>query len=94
VDLGARCLKCAPEIKGVSKQPGFEGRLEILSYSYVVKPARGMSVTFRHCMASPKLMQCCAIGVVGLVLGAGRSSGVQRGARVNGSVASSGRGSR
>jgi hypothetical protein len=84
---------CAGD-QGCIEQPGFQGQLEILSYSYVVNPARGMSVTFRHCMASPKLMQYCANGVVGLVVGAGRSGGVQGGARVNGSVASSGRGSR
>jgi len=71
-------LKFDPEIKGESPQSGFEGQIEILSYSWGVTQAGGysygtggtsaksnlhdLSVSFRMNPASPKLMQYCASG--------------------------------
>jgi len=71
-------LKFAPEIKGESKQTGYEDQIEILSYSWGVSQAGGysygqggtsakanlqdLSVSFRQCPASPKVMQYCASG--------------------------------
>jgi len=71
-------LKFEPEIKGESPQTGYEGQIEVLDFRFgVVQPggfdfAKGgtkvqsrledLSVTFRMCSASPKLMQYCASG--------------------------------
>ncbi len=71
-------LKFTPEIKGESQQQSFEGQIEILSWSWGVSQAGGfsfgeggttasanlqdLSVSFRQCPASPKLMVHCASG--------------------------------
>jgi type VI secretion system secreted protein Hcp len=71
-------LKFTPEIQGESLQDGHEGEIEILSFSWGVTQAGGysygqggtsakanlqdLSVSFRMCPASPKLMQNCASG--------------------------------
>lgn len=71
-------LKFDPEIQGESMQSGYEGQIEILSFSWGVTQAGGysygsggtsakanvhdLSVSFRMCPASPKLMQYCATG--------------------------------
>lgn len=71
-------LKFEPDIKGESMQTGYTGQIEILSYSWGVSQAGGysygsggtsakanlqdLSVSFRMCPASPKLMQYCASG--------------------------------
>jgi type VI secretion system secreted protein Hcp len=71
-------LKFQPEIAGESLQSGYEGQIEILSYSWGVTQAGGysygsggtaakanvqdLSVSFRMNPASPKLMQYCATG--------------------------------
>jgi type VI secretion system secreted protein Hcp len=71
-------LKFDPEIQGESMQSGYEGQIEILSYSWGVTQSGGysygsggtsakanlqdLSVSFRICPASPKLMQYCASG--------------------------------
>jgi type VI secretion system secreted protein Hcp len=71
-------LKFTPEVKGESLQDKFEGQIEILSFSWGVSQAGGfsygaggtaakanvqdLSVSFRLCKASPKLMQYCASG--------------------------------
>jgi type VI secretion system secreted protein Hcp len=71
-------LKFEPEVKGESQQKSFEGQIEVLSYSWGVSQAGGysyaaggtsakanmqdLSISFRHCSASPKLMQYCASG--------------------------------
>jgi len=71
-------LKLDPEIKGEAQQSGYEGQIEILSFSWGVSQAGGfsygsggtsaqanlqdLSVSFRMCPASPKLMAYCASG--------------------------------
>lgn len=71
-------LKLTPEEKGESKQADYVGQIEILSFSWGVSQAAGysygegggvskanvqdLSVSFRQCAASPKLMQSCALG--------------------------------
>jgi type VI secretion system secreted protein Hcp len=71
-------LKFDPEIKGEAQQKGFEGQIEILSFSWGVSQAGGfsygtggtsaqanlqdLSLSFRHGPASPKLMLNCATG--------------------------------
>jgi type VI secretion system secreted protein Hcp len=71
-------LKFTPEVPGESRQKGFENQIEILSFSWGVSQAGGysygggggvakanmqdLSVSFRQCGASPKLMQFCASG--------------------------------
>jgi len=71
-------LKFDPEIKGESPQTGYEGQIEVLDFRFgVVQPggfdfAKGgtkvqsrledLSITFRMCSASPKLMQYSASG--------------------------------
>jgi len=66
------------DVKGESKQEGFTDQIEILSFSWGVSQAGGysygggggvakanvqdLSVSFRQCKASPKLMQHCAAG--------------------------------
>jgi type VI secretion system secreted protein Hcp len=71
-------LKFDPEIKGEAQQKGYEGQIEILSFSWGVSQAGGfsygtggtssqanlqdLSVSFRHGPASPKLMLNCATG--------------------------------
>lgn len=71
-------LKFDPEIKGEAQQKGFEGQIEILSFSWGVSQAGGfsygtggtsaqanlqdLSLSFRHGPASPKLMLHCATG--------------------------------
>ena len=71
-------LKITPEVKGDSKQKGYEGQIEILSFSWGVSQAGGysygsggtaakanlqdVSLSFRQCSASPLLMQACAGG--------------------------------
>jgi len=71
-------LKFTPDIPGESQQEEFKGQLEVLSYSWGCTQAGGfsygaaggvaksnihdMSFSFRHCKASPKLMQYCASG--------------------------------
>jgi type VI secretion system secreted protein Hcp len=71
-------LKFTPEIKGESKQTGYEDQIEILSFSWGVSQAGGysygtggtsakanvqdLSLSFRMCPASPDLMQYCASG--------------------------------
>jgi type VI secretion system secreted protein Hcp len=71
-------LKFDPEIKGEAQQKGYEGQIEILSFSWGVSQAGGfsygtggtssqanlqdLSVSFRHGPASPKLMLHCATG--------------------------------
>jgi len=71
-------LKFDPEIKGEAPQTGYEGQIEVLDFRFgVVQPggfdfAKGgtkvqaklddLSITFRMCAASPKLMQYCSSG--------------------------------
>jgi len=71
-------LKFEPEITGESQQSGVEGQIEILSFSWGVSQSGGyaygtggtsakanlqdLSLSFRMCPASPKLMQYCASG--------------------------------
>lgn len=71
-------LKFEPEIKGESSAAGYEGQIEVDNFSYgVTQPggfsfAKGgtkvqsqledLSVSFRMCSASPKLMQYSASG--------------------------------
>jgi type VI secretion system secreted protein Hcp len=71
-------MKFEPEIKGDSPQTGYEGQIEVLDFRFgVVQPggfdfAKGgtrvqsrledLSITFRMCAASPKLMQYSASG--------------------------------
>ncbi|HET8654036.1 MAG TPA: type VI secretion system tube protein Hcp [Longimicrobiaceae bacterium] len=71
-------LKFDPELKGESKQKGYDGQIEILSFSWGVSQAGGysygtgggvakanvqdLSVSFRQCAASPKIMLKCATG--------------------------------
>jgi type VI secretion system secreted protein Hcp len=71
-------LKFTPDIAGESLQTGHEGQIEILSYSWGLTQAGGyfygqggtsskanlhdLSVSFRMCPASPKLMQYGASG--------------------------------
>lgn len=71
-------LKMTPEIKGESKQKGFDGQIEVLSFSWGVSQAAGfsygggggvskanvqdLSVSFRQNAASPKIMEFCASG--------------------------------
>jgi len=71
-------LKFTPEIKGESKQTTNPDEIEILSFSWGVSQAGGysygtggtaaksnlqdLSLSFRMCPASPKLMQYCASG--------------------------------
>jgi type VI secretion system secreted protein Hcp len=71
-------LKFDPEIKGEAQQKGYEGQIEILSFSWGVSQAGGfsygtggtssqanlqdLSLSFRHGPASPKLMLHCATG--------------------------------
>jgi len=71
-------LKFDPEIRGESQQTGHDGEIEILSYSWGVTQSGGysygsggtaakanvqdLSVSFRMCPASPKLMQNCDTG--------------------------------
>lgn len=71
-------LKFAPPVDGESEQTGFVGQIEVLSFSWGVSNAGGFSyaggggsakanmqdcsVSFRHCKASPTLMQHCASG--------------------------------
>jgi type VI secretion system secreted protein Hcp len=72
-------LRFDPKIEGESQQADHEGDLEILSFSWGVSQAGGfaygsggtsakanvqdLSVSFRMCKSSPKLMQSCASGV-------------------------------
>jgi type VI secretion system secreted protein Hcp len=71
-------LKFEPEIKGESAVKGYEGQIEVLDYQLGVSQEGGFSfakggtrvnsklddltVMFRMCSASPKLMQYCATG--------------------------------
>jgi len=71
-------LKFTPDIPGESQQDEFTGQLEVLSFSWGATQAGGfaygegggvskanmhdMSCSYRHCKASPKLMQYCASG--------------------------------
>jgi len=71
-------LKFTPAIEGESQQTGNAGEIEILSFSWGVSQAGGysygsggtsaksnlqdLSLSFRMCPASPKLMQYCASG--------------------------------
>lgn len=71
-------LKFTPEVKGESKQDGYENQIEILSFSWGVSQAGGfsygggggvakanlqdLSVSYRQCAASVKIMQFCAGG--------------------------------
>jgi type VI secretion system secreted protein Hcp len=71
-------LKFTPDVPGESEQTGFEGQIEILSFSWGCSNAGGfsygggggvgkanlqdLSVSFLHCKASPTLMQHCASG--------------------------------
>jgi type VI secretion system secreted protein Hcp len=71
-------LSFEPAVEGESQQKGFEKQIEILSFSWGVSQAGGfsygggggvakanmqdLSVSFRQCAASPKLMQKCASG--------------------------------
>jgi type VI secretion system secreted protein Hcp len=71
-------LKFEPEIKGESSQKGYEGQIEVTDYRFGVTQTGGfsfakggtrvqshledLSVVFRMCSASPKLMQYCATG--------------------------------
>ncbi len=71
-------VKLTPEIKAESSQEEFVGQLEVLSFSYGVSQSGGfsfgsgggvaaancqdLSVSFRQCAASPKLMEACASG--------------------------------
>jgi type VI secretion system secreted protein Hcp len=71
-------IKFTPEIKGESKQEGYTGQIELLSFSWGVSNAGGfsygggggvakanlqdLSVSFRQCAASIKLMQYCCGG--------------------------------
>jgi type VI secretion system secreted protein Hcp len=71
-------LKFTPDVPGESTQQGFEGQIEILSFSWGVSQAGGfsygggggvaqanvqdLSVSFRQNKSSPKLMEACASG--------------------------------
>ena len=71
-------LKFTPEVEGESKQDGVEKQIEIYSFSWGVSQAGGyaygsgggvskanvqdLSLTFRQCAASAKLMEACASG--------------------------------
>src|SRR5690348_6924432 len=71
-------LKFEPEIKGESSHKGYEGQIEVMDYRFGVSQTGGFSfaqggtrvqshledltVSFRMCSASPKLMQYCATG--------------------------------
>ncbi|MCZ2152311.1 MAG: type VI secretion system tube protein Hcp [Bryobacterales bacterium] len=71
-------LKFTPEIKGESKQKGYEGQIEVLSFSWGVSNAGGFSyaggggtaksnlqdlqISYRQCAASIKIMQYCSGG--------------------------------
>jgi type VI secretion system secreted protein Hcp len=73
-------LKFEPSdgVEGESKQKGFEGQIEIMSFGWSVSQAGGysygggggsskanvqdLSVSFRMCKASPQLMESCASG--------------------------------
>jgi type VI secretion system secreted protein Hcp len=71
-------LKFTPEMKGESQQESYKDQIEILSFSWGVSNAGGygfgsgggvaksnvqdVSVSFRQCPASPKLMEACASG--------------------------------
>lgn len=71
-------LKFTPAVEGESKQKETEKQIEILSFSWGVSQAGGygygggggvskanvqdLSVSFRQCAASPKLMEACASG--------------------------------
>jgi len=71
-------LKFDPEIKGNSSAKGYEGQIEVVNYGFGVAQHGGfsfakggtrvnanledMTVTFRMCSASPKLMQYCSSG--------------------------------
>lgn len=71
-------FKLTPEEKGESLQKGYEGQIEVLSWSWGVSNAAGYSygegggvskanmqdltISYRMCPASPKLMQSCALG--------------------------------
>jgi len=71
-------LKFDPEIKGESTQKSYENQIEVLDYRFGVSQPGGfsfakggtkvqsrledLSVMFRMCSASPKLMQYCASG--------------------------------
>ncbi len=71
-------LKFSPEIAGESMQSGYEGQIEILSFSWGVSQAGGysygsggtsakanlqdLSASFRMNPSSPKIMQYCATG--------------------------------
>jgi type VI secretion system secreted protein Hcp len=71
-------LKFTPDVNGESKQEGYEGQIEVLSYSWGATQAGGfsfggggtvskanmhdLSISYRQCAATPKLMQYCASG--------------------------------
>jgi type VI secretion system secreted protein Hcp len=71
-------LKFDPEIKGESSVTGYEGQIEVSDYRFGLTQTGGFSfakggtrvnshledltVVFRQCSASPKLMQNCASG--------------------------------
>jgi type VI secretion system secreted protein Hcp len=71
-------FKLIPEVKGESMQKGYEGQIEVLSWSWGVSNAAGygygsgggvskanlqdLSITYRMCPASPKLFESCALG--------------------------------
>jgi len=71
-------LKFEPEIKGNSELKGYEGQIEVLDFRFGVIQTGGfqfakggtrvnsqledLSIMFRMCSASPKLMQYCASG--------------------------------
>jgi type VI secretion system secreted protein Hcp len=71
-------LKFTPEIKGDATQAGYEGQIEVLSFSWGVSQAGGfsygsggtsakanvqdLSISFRLSDASPQIMQACATG--------------------------------
>lgn len=71
-------LKFDPEIKGESSAKGYEGQIEVIDYRFGVTQTGGFSfakggtrvqsnledltIVFRMCAASPKLMQYCASG--------------------------------
>jgi len=71
-------LKIEPEIKGDSLQKGYENQIEVIDFRFGVTQSGGfdfakggtrvnsqlddLSVMFRMCSASPKLMQYCASG--------------------------------
>src|SRR5262245_36624531 len=70
--------KFTPDVPGESTQAGFEGQIEILSFSWGVSQAGGfsygggggvaqanvqdLSISFRQNKSSPKLMEACASG--------------------------------